>query len=118
MAEGKMFIEKRRYKRVQKNFNVRYKIMPKENNIEAIRKEGSSHDISIGGLKLEGPLDGDVGDVARVEFTIPEKTMPVVAFAEVKWVIREKGKTQFGLEFLALQDEDKRIIENIINNEK
>lgn len=117
MAEGKMFIEKRRHKRVPKNFNVRYKVMPKENNIEAIRKEGSSRDISIGGIMVEGALDGDVGDVTRVEFSVPEKTMPIVAFAEIKWVVREKDKTRFGLEFLALQDEDKDIIQNIINKE-
>jgi len=116
MSEGKMFIEKRRHKRVAKNFSIKYKIMPKDNNIEAIRKEGSSRDISAGGVMIEGELHGDIGDVARIEFSVPEKTMPIVAFAEVKWVIREKGNTRFGLEFLALQDEDKSIIQGIINN--
>ena len=114
MAEGDLFIEKRKHKRAFVTFSVRYKLMPKENSMEALKKEGMSKDISIGGVRVEGDSIGEIGDVIKLEFTTSLKKEPITAFAEIKWQRGAGENNQFGLEFLAIKEEDKEIIEQLI----
>ena len=113
MAEGELYIEKRKYIRAFLQYSVKYKLMPKENTGESIKKEGLSRDLSIGGARIEGAHVGDVGDVLKLEFKTEYKPEPITAFAEVKWKKVMDGTPQFGLEFLALKEDDKDIIEKI-----
>lgn len=39
MEKGKMFVEKRQYKRVEKQFKVKYKLIPDSRDTEVIKKE-------------------------------------------------------------------------------
>lgn len=115
MPEGSMFIEKRKFKRIEKEYSVRYKLMPRDNMIDAIKKDGSGKDISIGGIRIEGDPVGNVNDVIRVEFVLEGIEEPIVTFAEIKWIRDVNGKMQFGVEFLALKASDKEELEKVIN---
>lgn len=115
MQEGSMFIEKRKFKRIEKEYAVRYKLMPKDNAIEALKKDGAGKDISIGGIRIEGEPVGLVNDVIRIEFILEGLAEPIVTFAEIKWIRDVKGTTQFGVEFLALKGSDKEALEKVIN---
>jgi|DewCreStandDraft_4_1066084.scaffolds.fasta_scaffold00712_1 c-di-GMP-binding flagellar brake protein YcgR len=115
MTEGKLFIEKRKFKRVEKVFPVRYKLMPKDNIIESKKSEGQTKDISLGGIRIEGDILGNVDDIVRIEFITKDEENPIVTFAEIKWIKEIDGKQQFGVEFLTLKNEDKQIIEELIN---
>ncbi len=115
MTEGKLFIEKRKFKRVEKSFPVKYKLMPKDNIIEFKKNEGLTKDISLGGIKIEGEPIGIIDDIIRIEFIIGDNDNPIVTFGEIKWIKEIDNKKQFGIEFLTLRDEDKQIIKKIIN---
>jgi c-di-GMP-binding flagellar brake protein YcgR len=114
MTEGEIFIEKRKHKRAFVTYTVKYKLMPKENSTEAMKMDGMSKDISLGGVRIEGKSIGEIGDVIKLEFTTSVKPAPITAFAEIKWQRKVDGGDQFGLEFLAIKEEDKEIIEQII----
>jgi hypothetical protein len=115
MHEGSMFIEKRKFKRIEKEYAVRYKLMPGDNAIEAMKKDGAGKDISIGGIRIEGEPAGTVNDVVRVEFVMEGLDEPVVTFAEIKWIRDVNGSIQFGVEFLALKASDKAALERVLD---
>lgn len=115
MTEGKLYIEKRKFRRVEKSYPVTYKLMPKDNIIGSKKNEGKTKDISIGGIRIEGKAIGDIDDIIRIEFTIKDKNNPIITFAEIKWIKEIDGAQQFGVEFLTLKNEDKQIIERLIN---
>ncbi|HDQ25954.1 MAG TPA: PilZ domain-containing protein [bacterium] len=112
-TRGDMFIERRKFKRVEKKYTIRYKLMPKENTLDTIKDEGWSRDISVGGVRVEGSPVGSVGDVLRVEFSIDTRPAPIVTFAEIKWIRGDGENKEFGLEFLALKTQDKDALEQI-----
>ncbi len=109
-----MFIEKRKFRRVEKKFEARYKLMPKDNMTEALKKEGSGLDVSVGGIRIEGDPMGNVGDVIKIEFIFQGLSVPVVTFAEIKWIRQIDGKPQFGVEFLALKESDKEALDKAL----
>ncbi|MFP4466583.1 MAG: PilZ domain-containing protein [Candidatus Goldiibacteriota bacterium] len=113
MAIGKMFVEKRKHQRVDKGFEISYKLIPKEITDETVKKEGMTKDISIGGVRVEGEMLGTLGDVLRVEINTGVSSDPTVVFAEIRWVDDSSGR--FGLEFLALREHDQEILKKIIN---
>jgi c-di-GMP-binding flagellar brake protein YcgR len=115
MTEGRLFIEKRKFKRVEKIFPIKYKLMPNDNIIELKKNEGLTRDISLGGIRIEGEAIGVIDDIVRIEFITGSNDNPVVTFGEIKWIKKIDGIEQFGIEFLTLRNEDKQIIEKLIN---
>jgi c-di-GMP-binding flagellar brake protein YcgR len=115
MVEGKMFIEKRQHKRIEKQFKVNYKLIPDSREVESIKKQGQSYDISVGGIRVIGSPVGKEGDIIRVEIIINESTTPIVSFAEIRWIKETDKDSQFGIKFLMLKDNDSKISENMIN---
>ena len=107
--------EKRKYKRVSRQFIVNYKLMPKDSSIEAMRKESKSHDISAGGVRIEGDALGEIEDVLRIEFKVEGLQQPITTFAEIKWKRKIDDKDFFGVEFLALKKSDQEAIEKIVS---
>ncbi len=117
MQDGNLYVERRRHKRAQKKCRVNYKLIMADEEAQAIRKNsarvtGESEDISLGGIKVEGEMQGEKGDIVRIEVLIEGRTEAVVTFAEVKWVAPDKNN--FGVEFLILKDGDKQAIEEIL----
>ena len=115
MKEGDLHLEKRKFKRAYVQYPVKYKLMPRENSIAATKLDGMSRDISISGVRIEGDIAGEAGDVIKLEFKTEYKDEPIMAFAEIKWLKEVAGQKQFGLEFLALKEEDKNLIEKMID---
>jgi hypothetical protein len=117
MQNGDLYVERRRHKRAQKKCRVNYKLIMADDEAETIKKSasratGESEDISVGGSKIEGDMQGESGDIVRLEVIIEGRAEPVVTFAEVKWVA--PAKNNFGVEFLILKDGDKQAIEEIL----
>lgn len=122
MTEGELYIERRKHKRIDRNFRVNYKLIKGEEEIKEIRKnitkqEGNSADISLGGIKVDGEMPGNIGDVIRVEVIVEGRKDPITTFAEVKWIKGQGAGRSFGLEFLILKDADKQMIEEIMGGE-
>lgn len=111
MAEGTLYIEKRKHKRIEKELSVSYKLVPKDNTTAAMRMEGKSKDLSSGGIRIEGEPIGAQEDVLRLEFMLDG--VNIITFAEIKWIREVEGKKQFGIEFLALKNEDKEKIDKL-----
>lgn len=117
--DGNLFIERRKFKRVDINYRITYKIITGVEEVQELRKailkkEGKTTDISLGGIKVYGEMDGMQGDILRLEIHIEGRDEPITTFAEIKWIKQEKDKKIFGLEFLILKDEDKKTIEEIV----
>lgn len=117
MQDGNLYVERRRHKRAQKKCRVNYKLIMADEEAKEIRKNatriaGNSEDISVGGIKIDGDIQGETGDIIRLELMIEGRQEPVVTFAEVKWVA--PSKKNFGVEFLILKDGDKQAIEDIL----
>lgn len=120
-SQGTLYLEKREHKRIFKQFDVRYKLMPKEVSGTYAKLAGKSQDISAGGIKIEGEIVGEEGDIIRLELETGGGKEQIVIFAEIRWIRREKqGQGQFGLKFMALKDADIEVIKKIIaeNDEK
>lgn len=123
MAEGELYVERRKHKRVEKKFRVNYKLIMGEEEVSEIRKnvakvEGESSDISMGGLRVKGEMAGNTGDILRLEVYVEGRETPITTFAEIKWTKPgEEGEKLFGLEFLILKDADKETINELIGND-
>jgi len=122
MAEGELYIERRKHKRIDRKYRVNYRLIKGEEEIKEIRKnitkqEGESADISLGGIKVDGEMPGLAGDVIRIEVVIEGRKEPITTFAEVKWIKGFGNDRSFGLEFLILKDADRQLIEEIMGGE-
>ncbi len=109
MPKGKLYIEKREFKRFEKKYDVHYSKVAKEFTSETELLEGKSVDISTGGIRIEGEIPGVKGEIIRLEI-IRGIQRPVIVFAEIKW----HKENQFGVSFLALKADDKELIEKLI----
>ncbi|MBP7792989.1 MAG: PilZ domain-containing protein [Candidatus Goldbacteria bacterium] len=119
--DGNLFIERRKFKRVDFDYKITYKLIRGEEEVKEfkkaiLKKEGKTTDISLGGIQVYGEMDGLEGDIVRLEIQI-EGREPITTFAEIKWIKQEKDKKVFGLEFLILKDADKKTIEEIVGEE-
>ena len=120
--DGHLFIERRKFKRVDIDYKINYKLIRGEEEVKEfkkaiMKKEGKTSDISLGGIKVYGEMDGMTGDIIRLEIEIKGRDEPITTFAEIKWIKQEKDKKVFGLEFLILKDTDKKTIEEIVEEE-
>jgi c-di-GMP-binding flagellar brake protein YcgR len=119
MADADLYIERRRNKRVDKKCRVKYKLINGEEEVQEIRSvavklDGESFDISLGGIRAEGPINAKQGDIIRLEVELDNRQDPITTFAEVKWIKGSNQVKTFGLEFLILKDADKASIEEIL----
>jgi len=118
--EGEIYIERRKFKRVEKKCQIKYRIISGEQEAgdikrEAGKRDSASEDLSIGGLRMAGDAKGNVGDIIRIEMKL-DSGDEVTTFAEIKWIKTSGDGKEFGLEFLILKDKDKMAIESITEN--
>ncbi len=121
MPEGEIFVERRKYKRVDKKFKVNYKLVSAQNEIqnikqEAFKKEVESANISVGGIQLIGENELQKEQILRIEFKPEGKEEPIITFAEVRWCAKDASLNKFrtGIEFLVLKEEDKNFIAKLV----
>ena len=121
MLKGDLYIERRKHKRADMKFKVNYKVIMGEEETREIKNTaikilGESADISVGGIKAEGPMPGNPGDIIRLEVAVNGRAENITTFAEIKWVKGKEEIKTFGLEFLILKDADKNVIEELLGN--
>lgn len=121
MPEGKIFSDKRAYKRVSKNFVITYKIIcstSKSKKITSQKEERIADclNLSAGGIGLITDENLSPEQIIEIEFILEGKERPITTCAEVKWSKRDNkiNKYRAGIEFLALKEEDKNLIKKLI----
>jgi c-di-GMP-binding flagellar brake protein YcgR len=122
MPEGQIFVERRKFKRSDKKITVSYKVVSLPAEIEAIKKKLDKStvetvNISVGGIQLIDDEELQAEQILRIEIRTPKKTEAIITFAEVRWSAKDGrlGKYRTGIEFLVLKDEDKEMIEKLVN---
>src|ERR1035437_7095541 len=121
MLNGDLYIERRKHKRADMKFKINYKLIMGEEEAKEIKNTtikilGESSDISVGGIKAEGPRPGNPGDIIRLEVLVDGRPEHITTFAEIKWIKGKEEIKTFGLEFLILKDADKNAIEELLGN--
>lgn len=121
MPEGEIFVERRKYKRVDKKLKVTYKVVSLPKELDEIKKKidkniVESTNISVGGIQLIGDEDLSPEQILRIELETEKKTESITTFAEVRWCAKDNyiNKYRIGIEFLVLKDEDRQIIAEIV----
>jgi hypothetical protein len=118
MPEANMYLNKRSSPRVPVHIPVTFLVMKEHKEIKDIReliektKTAETLDASLGGMMLAGDQALNRGDILTIKFSIPSRTTPLSAFAEVVW-IKEAGA---GLRFLSLREEDAKSLEVYLQN--
>ena len=108
MAQLNKSAEKRANPRVSLEMPLKCRLMEGVIHAESISEmrkrtiNSTSVDVSLGGMyiRVEQPLS--VGTIMALDFSLPEKSANLSAFAEVVWT-NEEGA---GVHFLALKEED------------
>lgn len=113
MEENKPRLEQRKFKRASVIKSVKYSLISKENSNDSSINYGVSVNLCIGGIRIDGASVGDIGDVVKLEFHIDKKEDAIAAFAEIKWIKKIDDTKQFGLEFLALKENDIKAIDEL-----
>jgi c-di-GMP-binding flagellar brake protein YcgR len=121
MPEGEIFIERRKFKRVDKKIKVTYKVVSLPKELDDIKKKIEKNtvetaNISVGGIQLLGDEELIPEQILRIEIETDKKTESIITFAEVRWCAKDNyiNKYRIGIEFLVLKDEDRQIIEEIV----
>ena len=116
MATGRMFMEKRQHPRREKALEVTYKLMPKDIKESHAHKGGKTADMSVGGARIIGEIVGNEKDHVRIEFKSPKSNHPITVIAEIKWIKKNNGAGQFGLQFTKLSVDEAAAIEEILED--
>ena len=121
MPEGEIFVERRKYKRVDRRIKVTYKVISLPKELDEIKKKIEKNivetsNISVGGIQLIGDEELSPERILRIELETEKKTESIITFAEVRWCAKDNylNKYRIGIEFLVLKDEDRDIIEEIV----
>lgn len=107
--------EKRKYPRVEEKIPVLYQV-PGGEQVE----EGSTHDISAGGVCFESDVFVPSASAMEVQINKPidgglKAILPIHANVKVIWIKQsETGKYKLGLEFTSIEEKHrKEIIRNV-----
>jgi c-di-GMP-binding flagellar brake protein YcgR len=120
MAQGEVYIEKRKHRRINKKLLVTYKIMAgdeyEKQPPELERKRSvNSEDISISGLQLICDEELKIDRILRLDIKLAGDE-PLATFAEVRWCRRDEAMKKFriGLEFLVIKEDHINIIKKLL----
>ena len=106
--------ENRQYKRIKRSCKVRIKLHKNKEEY----KIAKTRDLSGSGLLFSLPNKLDIGDIVEANFYDP---VSVRVFQEEAKVVRVElnpdNTYDIGIEFIELQDDEKKIIENTLIEE-
>lgn len=106
MVEAQTFLERRAHLRAPIKIPVSYRLVEDPLEIENLKKRNAdTRDLSLEGMYIQGG-QMKVGDVIRLDISIPGKTDSLFAFAEV---VRTE-KTGAGLHLMIMESEDKETL--------
>jgi c-di-GMP-binding flagellar brake protein YcgR len=119
VSEGRLYMERRKHLRVDKQMKVSFRIMPKEETekeaFNAAKKYVESVDISITGMQLICDDSIELDRVIRMDVMMDGEDSPLATFAEVRWVRRDEKLKKFrvGIEFLVIKEDHIAAIKKI-----
>ena len=121
MTDAQIYVEKRKFKRIDKKITVTYKIVSMPAEVAKIKtaaekNETETANISVGGIQLIDDRALTPEQIVRLEIKLEKNPNAIVTFAEVKWSAKDDNIKRYrtGIEFLVLKEEDKAAIEEII----
>jgi hypothetical protein len=118
MPDANIFLDKRAHTRVPAKIPVSYRVMEDHKEISNIRELGTktkvaqTQDTSLGGMFIVGDETFKMGDILNLKISIPARSLPLSAFAEVVW----SNVSGAGLHFLAMKEEDTESLEAYIQD--
>ncbi len=118
MPEANLFLDKRLHSRVLVKIPVTFRLMDDHKEITIVRemgtrvKTGQTMDTSLGGMYIVAETPLKTGDILSLKISIPGRTAPTTAFAEVMW----SNATGAGIRFLAMKEEDIKLLEAFLES--
>src|SRR5665811_984968 len=94
MTDAQIYVEKRKFKRVDKRITVTYKVvsMPAEVQkikSDAVKNQTESANISLGGIQLIDDMALTPEQIVRLEMKLDTNPNTIVTFAEIKWSAKD-----------------------------
>lgn len=103
MAEQKSYLEKRAKSRVPVKIPVQYQLVEDPRELQNFHSRTAlAKDLSLEGMYIKTDKTVQIGDVFRLDISVPEDSRQLFAFAEVMWV-HEGGA---GLKLMLMATED------------
>jgi hypothetical protein len=108
MSDAYVTFDKRAFPRYPAHISVNFLVMKEHKEVRDIRemvqqkKMVHTVDASLGGMKFEANQDLAAGDILTLKFSIPTKSLPISAFAEVIWA----STRGVGVHFLTIKEDD------------
>jgi hypothetical protein len=108
MSENQTFLERRNHSRKPVKIPVQYRLVEDPKELEGLRgKTALAKDLSLDGMYIKTPKGASVGDVIRLDISMPENSRHLFAFAEVVWS-NPKGA---GVRLMLMAVEDKESLQ-------
>lgn len=119
MSEGKIYIERRKHRRVEKKLRASYRLLSRdelEYYVEQNERKVESIDISTSGIQLICDENIETDNIIRIDIDIPVEKTIIETFAEVRWCRfdNEIKKYKFGLHFLVIKEDHINLINRLI----
>jgi len=113
MAENKTFLEKRVQSRIPVKIPVQIRRVEDPTELKKLRGQTAlAKDLSLDGMYIKTDKSVKVGDIFRLDISIPEKPKrQLFAFAEVVWI----KQTGAGLKLLLMPEEDKESLRGYLD---
>lgn len=114
MSENRSFLEKRNHSRVPVKIPVQYRQVEDPKELEELRgRTALAQDASLEGMHIKTGIPVKIGDVFRLDISVPERSKQLFAFAEVVWV-NESGA---GLRLMLMESEDRESLKAYLAQE-
>ncbi len=102
--------ERRQYRRLNHHLEVRYYISANSTPIKVY-----TEDISVGGIRVKNPFPINEHYQFPMRITLkPETNLTVKAIVKVAWQKPTNSEWSIGLEFIHIEDSDRKIIQDFI----
>lgn len=112
MNEKKSFLEKRVNSRIPVKVPVQYRLVEDPTELENLKgRTALAKDMSLDGMYIKTEQPVKVGDVFRLDVSVPKKAGQLFAFAEVIWV-NDAGA---GLRLMLMAVEDKEYLKDYLD---
>jgi len=111
MTDNKSYLEKRVHSRIPVKIPVQYRLVQDPKELENLKGQTAlAKDVSLDGMFIKTAEAAKVGDVIRLDISVPEKSKQLFAFAEVVWV----NETGAGLRLMLIASEDKEDLKSYL----
>jgi hypothetical protein len=112
MTNNKSYLEKRVHSRVPVKIPIQYRLVEDSKELDNLRGlTALAKDASLEGMFIKITQTVNIGDVFRLDISVPENSNQLFAFAEVVWV-NKKGA---GLRLMLMAMEDRESLKSYLD---